>query len=112
MKKPCISLLLVLGCLLIGSIANIARAADEYPNKPVTYTVFFPPGGRSDIVARMLSPYIEKYLGTPVMVMNNVGGVGVIGHKTIREAKPDGYNIAQSGTTVMFQYMNVSSQAR
>jgi hypothetical protein len=37
----------------------------------------------------MLSPYIEKYLGTPVMVVNNVGGVGVIGHKAVKEAKPD-----------------------
>ena len=35
---------------------------------------------------------------------NNVGGAGVIGHKVIREAKPDGYTLAQSGTTVMFQY--------
>ncbi|MBI5441724.1 MAG: tripartite tricarboxylate transporter substrate binding protein [Deltaproteobacteria bacterium] len=81
-----------------------AEAAEEYPNKPVTYTIFWPPGGRSDLVARLVTPYIEKHLGTPVVVNNNVGGAGVIGHKVVKEAKPDGYNLAQSGTTVMFQY--------
>lgn len=95
---------LILGSFFIGFTPNLANAAEEYPNKPVTYTIFWPPGGRSDIVARMLSPYLEKYLGTPVIVNNNVGGAGVIGHKVVREAEPDGYTLAQSGTTVMFQY--------
>ncbi len=106
MKKNPVYLvsLLVVASLWIGLTAAPGLTADAYPSKPLSYTVFFPPGGRSDIVARMLSPYIEKYLGTPVMVVNNVGGVGVIGHKAVREAKPDGYTVAQSGTTVMFQY--------
>jgi len=98
--------LAVLGGFLLGAVSNLPAAAQaaEYPSKPVTYTVFWPPGGRSDIVARMVSPYLEKYLGTPVVVTNQVGGAGVIGHKIVREAEPDGYTLAQSGTTVMFQY--------
>ena len=96
--------LLAVTSLWIVLTTTPGLAAEDYPSKPLSYTVFFPPGGRSDIVGRMLSPYIEKYLGTPVMVVNNVGGVGVIGHKAVREAKPDGYTVAQSGTTVMFQY--------
>ena len=99
-----IAFFLIFAAFLCGSIVPVTRAAEEYPSKPVTYTIFWPPGGRSDIVARMLSPYLEKYLGTPIVVNNNVGGAGVIGHKVVREAKPDGYTIAQSGTTVMFQY--------
>ncbi len=98
MKNLLIVLFLMFAC------ASLVSAAEEYPNKPVAYTIFWPPGGRSDIVARMIAPYVEKYLGTPVVVTNNVGGAGVIGHKVVREAKPDGYTLAQSGTTVMFQY--------
>jgi tripartite-type tricarboxylate transporter receptor subunit TctC len=103
------TLILIVLCLIMaggwfGTSPNIAAAAEEYPNKPLNYAIFWPPGGRSDIVARMLSHYIEKYLGTPVVVNNNVGGAGIIGHKNVREAQPDGYSLAQSGTTVMFQY--------
>jgi tripartite-type tricarboxylate transporter receptor subunit TctC len=96
--------LLLFAAASMAGWSGPAFSAEEYPSKPVTYTVFWPPGGRSDIVARMISPYLEKYLGAPVIVNNNVGGAGVIGHKTVREAKPDGYTLAQSGTTVMFQY--------
>jgi tripartite-type tricarboxylate transporter receptor subunit TctC len=81
-----------------------ARAADTYPSKPLIYTVFFPPGGKSDLVARIVAPYMQKYLGTSVVVMNEGGGSGVIGHKVLREAKPDGYTIGQSGGTVTAQY--------
>ena len=97
-------LVVMAGFSVIGVMVSTAMAAEEYPRKPLTYTIFWPPGGRSDIVARMISPFIEKHLGTPVVVNNNVGGAGVIGHKEVREAKPDGYVLAQSGTTVMFQY--------
>jgi len=97
-------LLLVFGSFSAAWTPGTAFAADEYPSKPVTYTIFWPPGGRSDIVARMVSPFLEKYLGTPAVVNNNVGGAGVIGHKVVKEAKPDGYTLAQSGTSVMFQY--------
>jgi tripartite-type tricarboxylate transporter receptor subunit TctC len=97
-------LVVMAGFSVIGVMVSTAGAAEEYPRKPLTYTIFWPPGGRSDIVARMISPFIEKHLGTPVVVNNNVGGAGVIGHKEVREAKPDGYVLAQSGTTVMFQY--------
>jgi tripartite-type tricarboxylate transporter receptor subunit TctC len=95
-------ILFLLGAGILGEA--LPAFADDYPSKPLTYTIFFPPGGRSDIVARMLAPTIEKYLKTPVIVTNNTGGVGVIGHKAVKEAKNDGYTVAQSGTTIMFQY--------
>ncbi|MCU0597126.1 MAG: tripartite tricarboxylate transporter substrate binding protein [Desulfobacterota bacterium] len=105
-KAQAVMMLLALltGVSVIAGMVAAVQAAEEYPKKPITYNVFWPPGGRSDIVARMISPFIEKQLGTPVVVNNNVGGAGVIGHKEVREAKPDGYMLAQSGTTVMFQY--------
>jgi tripartite-type tricarboxylate transporter receptor subunit TctC len=99
-------MVLLVAMTILGSVLCPfpVLAAEEYPSKPLTYTIFWPPGGRSDIVARMISPYLEKYLGQPVVVNNNVGGAGVIGHKVVKEAKPDGYTLAQSGTSVMFQY--------
>ena len=87
--------MVVAGFSVIAVMVSTAGAAEEYPRKPLTYTIFWPPGGRSDIVARMISPFVEKHLGTPVVVNNNVGGAGVIGHKEVREAKPDGYVLAQ-----------------
>jgi len=79
MKRIVICLMFSLGLIGLWIGLNIPQtmAAEEYPNKPLTYTIFWPPGGRSDIVARMISPYLEKYLGTPVVVNNNVGGAGV-----------------------------------
>jgi len=81
-----------------------AYAGEAYPNKPLSYLVFFPPGGKSDLVARIVAPYMQKYLGTSVVVLNEGGGAGVIGHKVMREAKPDGHLIGQSGATVTAQY--------
>jgi tripartite-type tricarboxylate transporter receptor subunit TctC len=97
------ALCFVLGGIYGGLKADIASAA-EYPNKPLTYMVFFPPGGKSDLTARLVAPYLQKYLGTPVVVANQPGGAGVIGHKMIREEKPDGYTLAHSGATITAQY--------
>jgi tripartite-type tricarboxylate transporter receptor subunit TctC len=95
--------LLVLSCIA-GRGGFDAFAAEAYPNKPLSYVVFFPPGGKSDLVARIVAPYMQKYLGTSVVVLNEGAGAGVIGHKVMREAKPDGYMIGQSGATVTAQY--------
>jgi tripartite-type tricarboxylate transporter receptor subunit TctC len=93
----------ILGALLTGATLDTASAA-EYPSKPITYMVFFPPGGKSDLTARLVAPYLQKYIGTPVIVANQPGGAGVIGHKMIREEQPDGYTLAHSGATITAQY--------
>lgn len=92
-----ISLIMVLW----GSIALSA----EYPTKPIELVIPWPAGGRTDIGTRMIAPFLEKYLGVPVVVINKVGGGGIIGMIYLRDAKPDGYTITSGGQALSyFQY--------
>jgi tripartite-type tricarboxylate transporter receptor subunit TctC len=76
--------------LLLGSTAHAA-----YPDRPINLIVGFVPGGGTDIVARALVPYLEKYLGgdAKVLVSNRGGAGGEIGFTAIANAPPDGYTI-------------------
>ena len=73
--------------------ATAANAA--YPERPITLIVPFPPGGGTDLSARLIVPYIEKYLGNDarIVVMNKGGAGGDIGAAEIAKSKPDGYTI-------------------
>jgi len=76
-------------CLLIGGAAS----AQDYPNRPITMIVPFPPGGATDTIARMIQDPMQKALGQPI-VIENIGGAGgmIAAAKAAREA-PDGYTI-------------------
>ena len=65
-----------------------------FPEKPITYTIPFNPGGESDITARLQEPELEKNLGVAVNVTHKSGGGGAVAWSEFqRTAKPDGYNI-------------------
>lgn len=69
-------------------------AIAEYPDKPITYTIPFNPGGESDITARLQEPNLEKDLGVTVNVTHKPGGGGAVAWSEFqRTAKPDGYSI-------------------
>lgn len=70
-------------------------APAAYPERPVTMYVAYSPGGGTDLVARAIAPYLEKYLGrgARVVVMNKPGAGGAIGFTQIANATPDGYTI-------------------
>lgn len=67
----------------------------EYPEKPIKMIVSYAPGGSTDMTARILAPFIEKYLGegTTIVVENRPGAGGEIGFTALAEARPDGYTI-------------------
>jgi len=66
----------------------------EFPDKPITYTIPFNPGGESDITARLQEPNLEKELGVTVNVTHKPGGGGAVAWSEFqRTAKPDGYSI-------------------
>ena len=72
--------------------AGIALA--EYPERPITYTIPFNPGGESDITARFQEPLLEKALGVEVTVNHKPGGGGAVAWSEFqRTAKPDGYQV-------------------
>jgi tripartite-type tricarboxylate transporter receptor subunit TctC len=87
-------------CLaLIGSV-NLARA-DDYPTRPVTLIVPFPPGGSTTVMARNVADKLSVSLGQQIVVENRGGAGGVIGTRFVARATPDGYTILLSYTATM-----------
>ncbi len=80
--------------------AGHAAAQTNYPEKPIRIIVGFPPGGPTDIVARLLGQKFAEAWGKPVVIENVPGAAGNIGADRVAKATPDGYtlwlpNIAQ-----------------
>lgn len=78
---------------LISSLCVAIASQAAYPDKPVTITVPFPPGGSTDTLARVMTPKMSEKLGQPVVVENKPGATGAIGATQIKRAAPDGYNV-------------------
>jgi len=85
--------LFLAGAALVGMAPTAARAA--YPERPINMVVAYAPGGGTDIIARVLAKYMEKYLGNnaAIVVQNKPGAGGAIGFAAVAAAAPDGYTI-------------------
>jgi tripartite-type tricarboxylate transporter receptor subunit TctC len=83
------------GVALLAALAWSSGAQAQYPNKPITMIIAYAPGGGTDLVGRLIAPYIEKYLGNDarIIVSNKGGAGGGIGFAEIAKAAPDGYTI-------------------
>ena len=84
----------VLGGALVTSAGLIgaARAQAQWPTKPVRILISFPPGGSSDFVARVLTPYLSEQLGQQFIVDNRPGAGGTVAADILKKEAPDGYN--------------------
>src|SRR6188508_3157847 len=78
-----------------------AARADDYPSRPVTLIVPFPPGGSTTVMARNVADKMTATLGQPVVVENRGGAGGTIGTRSVARAAPDGYTILLSYTATM-----------
>lgn len=84
---------------LLGSAAALALAAfggaalAEYPEKPVTFIVPWPPGDLEDVLTRMIAEELQNQTGVPAAVVNKPGGGGVVGGLEVATAAPDGYTV-------------------
>ena len=78
--------------LALAALAT-AGAAQDYPSKPITMVVPFPPGGVADIVGRPLAAVMQKSLKQPVVVINRTGAGGAVGMAAVAKSAPDGYTI-------------------
>ncbi|HSR11136.1 MAG TPA: tripartite tricarboxylate transporter substrate binding protein, partial [Thermodesulfobacteriota bacterium] len=83
------------GCLLavILVFTTTGPAQAKYPEKTVEMIVAYPAGGGMDVAFRILAKHAEKHFGQKLVVLNKVGGGGVIGNTEIARSKPDGYTI-------------------
>ena len=82
------------------ALCAFGAQAQEYPGKPVTMIVPFPPGGVADIVGRPLAAAMEKSLGQPVVVVTRTGAGGAIGMTAAAKAAPDGYTILMALSSI------------
>jgi tripartite-type tricarboxylate transporter receptor subunit TctC len=74
-------------------LALPAWAQSDYPSRPVRIVVPFPPGGNTDITARMMADQFSKMWGKPVIVENRAGAGGTVGTDFAAKAAPDGYTL-------------------
>jgi tripartite-type tricarboxylate transporter receptor subunit TctC len=74
------------------SLPGLAQAQD-FPNRPMRMIVPYPPGGASDVIARLLAPQMGELLGQPVVVENRPGGNGRIACELVARAPADGYTL-------------------
>ena len=83
----------ILACLAASCLAYAAPglAQEDYPSKPITIIVPFPPGGTTDLVARSLAEGLGKSLGQAVLVENKPGAGTTLGADYVAKSKPDGY---------------------
>lgn len=81
--------------LAAAILVSASAAFAEYPEKPITVIVGYSAGGGTDVMARNVAPFVEKYLGegASVVVKNKPGASGQIGITEVANAKPDGYTI-------------------
>ncbi len=92
------AVLMVLG---IALFAHPGHAADApYPSKPIRMIVGFPPGGTTDVIARLIAQKLSERLGQAVIVENRGGASGMIGTDAVAKAAPDGYTLLLSSSTL------------
>jgi tripartite-type tricarboxylate transporter receptor subunit TctC len=73
-----------------------AAQANTYPTKPIKLIVPFPPGGTTDLLARIVAERLPSVLGQPVVVDNRAGAGGMLGTDALAKAAPDGYTIGMA----------------
>lgn len=86
----------LVGCALFMLSSVFAAPVWAWPDRPIEIVVGFAPGGGTDITARTLAVYLEKELGSSVVVVNKPGASGAIALAGVARAKPDGYTLAMT----------------
>ena len=77
--------------------------AQGWPSRPVRIVLQFPPGGSTDVVARVLAQSLSQSLGQPVIVENKPGADGAIAAEYVMRSEPDGSNFFLASNTPMMQ---------
>jgi len=88
-KTAALAVGLVIGLCWLG----MAARADDYPARTITVIVPYPPGGPSDVVARIVADGMSRVLKQTIIIENVGGAGGTLGSARVAEASPDGYTL-------------------
>ena len=90
----------IIGLIALLSNSALAQAPGaSYPVKAVRFVVAFPPGGPTDLLARLIGQKLADSLSQPFVIENVVGATGTIAHGQVAKAAPDGYTILMASTS-------------
>ena len=84
----------------LSALLGFGAQAQEYPTKPISMIVAFPPGGVAELVGRPLAASMERTLGQPVLIINRPGAGGAVGTTVAAKAAPDGYTILMTLSSI------------
>ena len=82
---------LLLATLLVGLATPVP--AQDYPTRPIKLLLSYPPGGASDLIARMFGEQLSRRMGQPVIIENRPGAAGNMAGEVAAHAAPDGYTL-------------------
>ena len=91
--------IIVSAILALGMVNGFAMAAD-YPTKPITLIAAAPPGGSTDVLARIFASVAEPYIGQPFVVVNRSGAAQMVGSQEVVNANPDGYTLLLDASAI------------
>ncbi|MGA7429249.1 MAG: tripartite tricarboxylate transporter substrate binding protein [Xanthobacteraceae bacterium] len=89
------------GATLLALLGALAPARADYPERPVTIVVGFPPGGPSDVLARVIARKLGELLGQPFVVDNRPGAGGNVAGEVVAHAEPDGYALLMGNNSIL-----------
>ncbi len=113
MSKNAIARMLIAACLAAAPIPS--ACAQDYPSRPITLVVPYPPGGGNDLIARIVAAQMSPALGQPIVVENRGGAGGTIATRQVAHAAGDGYILLVATSSLAINpsiYQNVGYDPR
>lgn len=93
MKNPGKFATIVTTAVGLMAFSSIAAISNDFPSRPITMVIPFPPGGGTDQVMRVIGQEISTSTGQPFIVLNRGGAGGAIAAMQVKQAAPDGYTL-------------------
>jgi tripartite-type tricarboxylate transporter receptor subunit TctC len=92
---------MAIAAMLGAALATAAHGQGAYPDRLIKMIVPAPPGGQTDVLARLLAQKIQNALGQNVIIDNRPGAGGALGARTLAAADPDGYTLFYGNTSTL-----------
>ena len=107
-RARCFRVTRMLGAVAIaGGVLSAPLHAQDYPSRPVRVVVPYPPGGATDVTARVVSEKATSPLGQPIIVENRPGAGSQLGTELAARAAPDGYTVLYTSNSIaLLPYTN------